>query len=225
MLKSLIFAFLALPVALSYSQPVLDGPTHMCLVERSKVGKSKRMNLAPYSESIVLRALADGGMQIQGGELPPLVSREMLEYSVVSTTGALSMLTGYVHLETSADGSLNFTSDKGSSVVLKTEVNSITWIVDRSKAMENALKAGAHNLLIVEVESEDITNSLSNADQYGSQRSINVLLAASLLRVPKGTVLAGFSKSITKMDAVESSAIREGVEYLAAELAKKLSPK
>ncbi len=201
------------------------GRTYMCVMEQSRMGTVRKINFSPYAESVINRVLADAGFEIIGGSHPPLVSREVLEYSVVSTTGRLSLLTGLVHLEAGADGSLSFTSDKGANVVLKTEVNAVHWIVDRARAMEDAIKAGAQRLLVIEVETEDLSGKLTDPEQYSSQRSISVTVAARMTAVPEGKVLAAFSESVTRMAAVESAAVRDGVEVLAPGLVQSLSKK
>jgi hypothetical protein len=182
----------------------------------------KKINFSPYSEMAILNQLTEAELNIRIQTDVPIVSKEIVEYTVVSTTGHLSALSGFVHLESRADGTLSFTSDKGANVVLKTEVNAIHWILDRKKAIENSKKDGALYTLILEVESEDITANLSNNKQYNSQRSVNILLRASLIDLKTQQSIINYQNDITKMNAVVSSAIKEAAEYLASQLAEKI---
>ena len=207
---------LAVAVAgnIGLAQPGNRGTIQLVLLEQSLVGNVKRVNFTPSSEGAILDSLRSAGFTIAATAEVPLVSKEIVEYSVVSTTGRMSALSGFVHLESGADGSLNFTSDRGATVVLKTEVNSISWIIDRSQAFKLAKDAKAKWLLFVDVEVQDITTALkTNAQSMGAQRSFTVTMIASLSDVAKSTVVLSHSGSVPRMSAIEPQAIQDGVAF------------
>ena len=218
----MVFLSILLLWSISYTQQQEKKSIQMCLVERMRENNLKKVNFSPYSESVVSDKLEQAGLNIVTQSEVPLVSKEVVEYNVVSTTGRLSALTGYVHLESGPDGSLSFTSDKGANVVLKTEVNSVHWIIDRKKVLADCKKEDIPYLLIVEVESEDMTEKLSNKQQYSSQRSVNTSLSALLIDTKTSKTKTSYRNDITRMNAVVPSAIKEAVEYLATQLVGKL---
>ncbi|MBA4311151.1 MAG: hypothetical protein C0417_00825 [Chlorobiaceae bacterium] len=218
------FCFLLLP-NIVYSQKQEHRAIQLCLVEKMREDGHKKINYSPYSESVISDKLEQAELNIIAQSDVPLVSKEVVEYNVISTTGKLSALTGYVHLESGADGSLSFTSDKGANVVLKTEVNSVHWIIDRKKAIADCKREDIPYLLIVEVESEDLTKKLSNREQYSAQHSVNTSLSAMLIDTKNGKTVTNYRNDVTKMNAVVPSAIKDAVEYLAVQLAEKLKNK
>ena len=223
-MKYIMFFFSLLSMlGISYAQQREEKSMQLCLVERMREGNHKKVNFSPYSESVVSDVLEQAGINIVVQSEVPLVSKEVVEYNVVSTTGKLSALTGYVHLESGSDGSLSFTSDKGANVVLKTEVNSVHWIIDRKKALADCKKEDIKYLLIVEIESEDITDKLSNNQQYSSQHSVNTLLSSMLIDTKTSKIITSYRSDVTRMNAVVPTAIKEAVEYLASQLAEKLN--
>jgi hypothetical protein len=200
-----------------------DGSIRCVVMEREKIGTEKRVNFSPYSEAAILSALTDGGLTATLEPTVPLISREVVQYTLVSTAGAVSALTGFVHLETGADGSLSFLSDRGERVVLKTQVNAVHWMIDKPKAQAEAHQHGDRYVLLAEVESEDITEQLSQKDLFGGQRSYAVTLAASLTDAASGKVVRAYQGRVTKMDAVQSGAIQDAAAELAGQMAAKFT--
>ena len=86
----------------------------------------------------VMRAATNAGMNVLLETSTPLVSKEMLEYSIVGTSGEMSSHTGRVFAEVGPGSELNFRTDKGQSVVIELEIKSISWDIDEAAAYQAA---------------------------------------------------------------------------------------
>ena len=194
-----------------------DAPIQFFLVERTKQGDTDQINFTPQTEKAILAALANGGFNVQSDEDAPLVSKTTLKYTEARSESQLGAeFSGYVHLRTGADGSMNFKTDKGEKVLLKTEVNDVHWILDKKQAFAMARKAGAKYVLIADVTVAGVYSTGALQPTY------NVALDASLHNAATGRVVKGFSDSLTRMGATSSAAAKDAAAYLGKKLAQEM---
>ena len=221
-MKKLCFLLTGILLSCSglFAEPVKiskDSPIQFFLIERTKQGDADQINFTPQTEKALLAALANGGFNVQSDDDAPLISKTTLKYTEEHTEGQVSSeFIGYVHLRTGADGSMNFKTDKGQKVVLKTEVNDVHWILDKKQAFAMARKAGAKYVLIADVMIEGVRASGALQPTY------NVALDASVHNAASGRVLKGFSDSLTRMGATSSAAAKDAAQYLGKKLTQEM---
>jgi len=157
------------------------------------------------------------------GGPPPLVSREAVVYSVVGTSGAMSLPAARIFAEVASGGALSFTSDKGQHVVLQADVKSVCWDVDQERAVEIARARGSGRAVFAVLHSEDLTADVNPGGELGHQKSVHVTLDMTLLDTSSGTVLGSFTDEARQMDVSTVAAVRRGARALVAKGFKSLT--
>jgi hypothetical protein len=156
------------------------------------------------------------------GANPPLVSREAVTYSLVSTSGLTSLPTARIFAEVGSGGELSYKSDKGQNVVLQTDVKSVCWDLDQARAIALAKEAGAPYAILAVLQSEDLTQEVNPSGQMGSQKSAAVRLSLTLVSTRNGAIVGSCSEERRQMDLSLEGAIRAGAKSLAAKCVKSL---
>ncbi|MCE1187880.1 MAG: hypothetical protein LWX56_01965 [Ignavibacteria bacterium] len=194
----------------------------VCYIERD-IEKAERVNFSPVAEGSLMNQLQASPYSITVLTPLPLMSKETVEYTLAKTVGHLSTYSGYVHLEAGSDGSINFHSDKGQNVLLKTEVSAVHWMIDREQAIRLAKDKGYNYILIAEVTPKDFTAEIKKNFETSSQKSINVAMNLILLNLKTDKAEATFADDVSRMDIQSGTAIRDGVKYLTSKFVKSLN--
>jgi hypothetical protein len=194
-----------------------DDPISLFLVERTGQDERTRINLPPRTQKALLRGLTDGSFNAGTEGQTPLVSRRPLKAGEVLAAGnapSPASPAGYVFLRTGADGSLNFTSEKGQGVTLKTSVHRVYWAIDKPAAFALARKAGAKYVLFAET-------TVRNTEGHRKiLPASHLAIDASLLQVYGGQEVRKFHGSLTRTGKTTSAAARDAAYRLGVKMAR-----
>ena len=163
------------------------------------------------------------GWHFKTGGPPPLVSREAVVQSAVSTSGETSLPAARIFAQIGPGGAMSFQNDQGQSVVLQVDVKSVCWDIDQDKAMELARKGGSGRVLLAVLRSEDLTAQVNPKGELGNQKSFAVSLDLTLVDSGSGDLVGSFSDEVRVMDVSASGALRRGAKSLVTKGLKALS--
>ena len=163
------------------------------------------------------------GWHFKTGGPPPLVSREAVEHSAVSTSGETSQPAARIFAQIGQGGAMSFQNDQGRNVVLQVDVKCVCWDLDQDKALEHARAGGSGRVLTAVLRSEDLTAQVNPNGEFANQKSFNISLDMTLLDSASGDIVSSFSDETRVMDVSVSGAQRRGAKSLVTKGLKALS--
>ncbi|NQU05158.1 MAG: hypothetical protein HQ568_03625 [Calditrichaeota bacterium] len=145
----------------------------------------------------------------------PLISKEMLQYTLVENADLKGddVKTGRLKFELGSDGSAKIESEQGFTAYTSVEISSVSWIIDQEKAVK-LIKNSCDYALFITANAEDITNKLSNSNQFSGQRSIRCELLLKLVSTKDNTIVKSFSNEVPSMGSHGLTAANEGWKSL-----------
>lgn len=170
-------------------------------------------SLTPLLEGM----LQEDGFTIHTAGNPPIVSKEVLQYTLVENSGLAGSdaKTGRLYLEIGGDGSAKVESESGIPAYTTMEIHSVEWMLDRDKAFDLLKGSGCRYGLLVSATAEDITAGISNNVQLSGQRSVRAMLTMSLVELSEKTTYKSFADESSAMDASGVRAANKGWKGLA----------
>ena len=210
---------MALGVALTLARGpsmTLQAPMQFFLVERVQTSKRESVQFSPEVKKVFLKAFKEAGLHVLYELEPPFVSKEHQKYNQVHTGGGPTSGIGYVHRQPQEDGKNELLSDNGQEVALKSDIDSVIWVLDTKEALETADKSGAKYAFIVEI----LVQPAFRAD--APKPVFNVSLKASLCETGTGRVVFAHSESMLKQGWKPMSAVLGACQYLSRRLVQKM---
>ena len=147
---------------------------------------------------------------------PPFVSKTMERYGAVHGGRVQSSGIGYVHLLLMDTNSVNYFSDLGQEVILKSDPKSITWLFEQKKALEMADKAGAKYAFVVNVTTQLIYQNDSPKPVY------NITLETNLYQADNGNLVFHEAESMVKLASAAEDATWGACQFLSRKLIAKM---
>ncbi len=213
----MMFAGLGLAITLARSSSMtLQAPLQFFLVERVQKSNKEKIQFVPEVKQVFLKAFKEAGLHVLYELEPPFVSKDHQKYNQVHSGGGPTSGIGYVHRQPQENEKNEFLSDTGQEVALKSDIDSVIWILDTKQALETADKSGAKYAFFVEV-------AVKPAFQADAPKPVfTVSLTASLCETGSGRVVFTHNESMLKQGWKPMSAVLGACQYLSRRLVQKM---
>ena len=159
--------------------------------------------------------LIERGFKVYTIPITPLASKQMLQYTIVENEELkdYELKTGKLFFELGSDGSVKIESGDGLAAYSKLEINSISWMLDKEKALKIASKNKCQYAIFVTALTDDITKSL-NSEQLNYQKSVSSSIMMSLVEIDTKTTVKSFYQESPSMDSNRFRAATKGWSFL-----------
>lgn len=164
--------------------------------------------LIPHLEN----ALQKKGIEVHPSSNTPLVSKEIVEYTLV--VEGKDCESGYVYLELQPGDVAKMESVKGLPVFTTVEFSSIHWMLDKEKALNSLKGTDCRYALLTTATAEDQTETIANNKVLSGQRSVRVSIMMNLIDVRENKNIKSFSDELSGMDSNGLRAATRGWKQL-----------
>ena len=182
-----------------------------CLTKQINEGIDFNNPLIPILEN----SLIDKGFNVYTSPVTPLISKQMLQYTLVENIElkGKETKTGRLYFELGCDGLAKIESENGLAVYSKIEISSVEWILDKEKSWKLLDGKGCNYALFVTAISEEITETL-NKKQLSGQKSVRSSIIMSLIKLKGKSTVKSFYDEIPSMDSSRMQAAVKGWNFL-----------
>jgi hypothetical protein len=193
-----------------------EAPIELYLVVKTGDGNNANYVSSTKIKNLFLKRFRVAGFHVLDDQDPPFVSKTMEHYGAVHGGRTQSSGIGYVHLLLMDANSVNYFSDLGQEVVLKSDPKSITWLFEQKKALEMADKAGAKYAFVVNVTTQLIYQNDSPKPVY------NITLEINLYQADNGNLVFHQEESMVKLASSAEDATWGACQFLSRKIVEEM---
>jgi hypothetical protein len=193
-----------------------DAPIELYLFVKTGDGSNASNVSSTKIKNLFLKQFRAAGFHVLDDQDPPFVSKTMERYGAVHGGRTQSSGIGYVHLLLMDTNSVNYFSDLGQEVILKSDPKSITWLFEQKKALDMADKAGAKYAFMINVTTQLIYQNDSPKPVY------NIILETNLYQADNGKLVFHEAESMVKLASAAEDATWGACQFLSRKLIEKM---
>jgi len=196
------FALIILMIVGSNMAAFGDSYSVFCFVQMATGKNTTEIQYDDYLSSYIEGLLiSQGNCEVDFVSETPLISKEILEYTLIEDTGTTGRdNSGRVKLILANDGAMNFESVSGFPVYTKMEISSVHWQLDKENCLRIAEENGSEYAIMISATSEDNTHNIPGNISLNGQKSVTALLKGSVVRIADGKINANIYGIQTVMD-------------------------